>query len=165
MFHTFVFYAFALILLLAAIRVITTRNPVHAALFLVLTFGTAAVLWLLLEAEFLAIALVLVYVGRGDGAVPVRRHDARHQHRSCCARAIGTIWCRGSSVAGIMVAEMTIVLIGKHAGLLEHRRTAGEAGRLQQHQRARPRDLHRLCVSRSRSRRSFCWWPSSRPSH
>ena len=47
----------------AAIRVITARNPVHAALFLVLTFFTAAAIWLLLEAEFLAITLVLVYVG------------------------------------------------------------------------------------------------------
>src|SRR3954467_1463097 len=62
-FQTFIFYAFAAVLLFAAIRVITTRNPVHAALFLVLAFGTAAVMWLLLEAEFLAIALILVYVG------------------------------------------------------------------------------------------------------
>jgi NADH-quinone oxidoreductase subunit J len=57
------FYAFAAILLLAAMRVITARNPVHAALWLVLAFFTAAALWLLLYAEFLAIALVLVYVG------------------------------------------------------------------------------------------------------
>src|SRR6476659_7649389 len=62
-FQTFVFYAFAAVLLFAAVRVITTRNPVHAALFLVLAFGTASVMWLLLEAEFLAIALILVYVG------------------------------------------------------------------------------------------------------
>src|SRR3954467_5317609 len=62
-FQTFIFYAFAAVLLFAAIRVITTRNPVHAALFLVLAFGTASVMWLLLEAEFLAIALILVYVG------------------------------------------------------------------------------------------------------
>jgi len=59
----FVFYTLASILLFAALRVITTRNPVHAALFLVLAFFTAAGIWLLLEAEFLAIALVLVYVG------------------------------------------------------------------------------------------------------
>lgn len=57
------FYAFGAILLLAALRVITARNPVHAALWLVLAFFTAAALWLLLYAEFLAIALVLVYVG------------------------------------------------------------------------------------------------------
>ena len=62
-FTDFVFYTLAAILLFAALRVITTRNPVHAALHLVLTFFTAAGIWLLLEAEFLAIALVLVYVG------------------------------------------------------------------------------------------------------
>lgn len=62
-FNDFIFYALAAILLFAGIRVITTRNPVHAALHLVLAFFTAAGIWLLLEAEFLAIALVLVYVG------------------------------------------------------------------------------------------------------
>ncbi|HXZ52529.1 MAG TPA: NADH-quinone oxidoreductase subunit J [Burkholderiales bacterium] len=63
MFESFLFYAFSAILLLAGLRVITARNPVHSALFLVLAFFTAAGLWLLLRAEFLAIALVLVYVG------------------------------------------------------------------------------------------------------
>jgi NADH-quinone oxidoreductase subunit J len=62
-FEEFLFYLFAAILLLAAVRVITVRNPVHAALFLVLAFFNSAALWLLLEAEFLAITLVLVYVG------------------------------------------------------------------------------------------------------
>jgi len=57
------FYAFAAVLLVAALGVITSRNPVHAALFLVLAFVQSAVLWLLIEAEFLAIVLVLVYVG------------------------------------------------------------------------------------------------------
>ena len=57
------FYAFAAILLFAGLRVITARNPVHAALWLVLAFFTAAATWLLLYAEFLAITLVLVYVG------------------------------------------------------------------------------------------------------
>ncbi|MEY4014523.1 MAG: hypothetical protein RLZZ290_1387 [Pseudomonadota bacterium] len=57
------FYAFAAILLFAALRVITCRNPVHAAMFLVLAFFSAAGLWILLTAEFLAITLVLVYVG------------------------------------------------------------------------------------------------------
>jgi NADH-quinone oxidoreductase subunit J len=57
------FYAFAAVLIVAALGVITSRNPVHAALFLVLAFVQSAVLWLLIEAEFLAIALVLVYVG------------------------------------------------------------------------------------------------------
>ena len=57
------FYAFATVLVLAALAVITVRNSVHAALFLVLCFFTSACVWLLLQAEFLAIALVLVYVG------------------------------------------------------------------------------------------------------
>jgi NADH-quinone oxidoreductase subunit J len=63
MLETWMFYAFAAVLLFAALRVITARNPVHAALYLVLAFFTAAAVWLLLRAEFLAIALVLVYVG------------------------------------------------------------------------------------------------------
>jgi NADH-quinone oxidoreductase subunit J len=58
-----VFYFFAAVLVVAAGMMITVRNPVHAALFLVLAFVTSAALWLLLEAEFLAITLVLVYVG------------------------------------------------------------------------------------------------------
>jgi NADH-quinone oxidoreductase subunit J len=57
------FYAFAAFLIVAALGVITTRNPVHSALFLVLAFVQSAALWLLIEAEFLAIVLVLVYVG------------------------------------------------------------------------------------------------------
>jgi NADH-quinone oxidoreductase subunit J len=61
--ETVVFYFFAAVLLIAALRVITARNPVHAALYLVLAFFTAAAIWLLLRAEFLAIVLVLVYVG------------------------------------------------------------------------------------------------------
>jgi len=60
---TAIFYFMAAILVFAGLRVITSRNPVHAALNLVLAFFTAAGLWLLLEAEFLAITLVLVYVG------------------------------------------------------------------------------------------------------
>jgi NADH-quinone oxidoreductase subunit J len=62
-FEKFLFYLFAAILVFAAARVITVRNPVHAVLFLVLAFFNSAVLWMLLEAEFLAIVLVLVYVG------------------------------------------------------------------------------------------------------
>ncbi|MCU0768097.1 MAG: NADH-quinone oxidoreductase subunit J [Burkholderiaceae bacterium] len=57
------FYVFAAVLVVAALGVITARNPVHCALFLVFAFVNSAVLWLLLEAEFLAITLVVVYVG------------------------------------------------------------------------------------------------------
>ncbi|VTU23362.1 NADH-quinone oxidoreductase subunit J [Variovorax sp. SRS16] len=60
---TGLFYLFAAVLLFAAFRVITARNPVYAALYLVLAFFQAAAIWLLLRAEFLAIVLVLVYVG------------------------------------------------------------------------------------------------------
>ena len=63
MFELIVFYFFAAVLVFAGLMVITARNPVHAALFLVLAFFTCSGLWLLLEAEFLAITLVLVYVG------------------------------------------------------------------------------------------------------
>lgn len=62
-FKTFVFYSLSLIMVFASLRVITARNPVHAALYLVLAFFTAGGIWMLLQAEFLAIALVLVYVG------------------------------------------------------------------------------------------------------
>ncbi|MDO8439417.1 MAG: NADH-quinone oxidoreductase subunit J [Telluria sp.] len=62
-FKTFLFYAFSVIMIIAATRVITAKNPVHAALFLVLAFFNAAGIWMLLKAEFLSIVLVLVYVG------------------------------------------------------------------------------------------------------
>jgi NADH-quinone oxidoreductase subunit J len=116
-FQTFVFYAFAAILLLASIRVITTRNPVHASLFLVLTFGTASVMWILLEAEFLAIALILVYVG----AVMVLFLFVVMMLDINIDRLREGYWdylVPGLVVAGIMVAEMSIVLIGKHSGLV-----------------------------------------------
>ena len=61
--RTGLFYVFAALMLFAAFKVITARNPVHAALYLVLAFFQAAAIWILLKAEFLAITLVLVYVG------------------------------------------------------------------------------------------------------
>ena len=62
-FQDFVFYSLSSVVIIAALGVITLRNPVHSALLLVLVFVTSSGLWLLLEAEFLAITLVLVYVG------------------------------------------------------------------------------------------------------
>jgi NADH-quinone oxidoreductase subunit J len=62
-FELILFYLFAAVLTVAALGVISVKNSVHAALLLVLTFFTASALWLLLQAEFLAVALVLVYVG------------------------------------------------------------------------------------------------------
>ena len=58
-----IFYVFSAILIFAAFKVITARNPVHSAMFLVLAFFTASAHWIMLDAEFLAITLVLVYVG------------------------------------------------------------------------------------------------------
>ncbi len=63
MVETIIFYVFAISTVTTATAVVTVRNPVHAALFLVLTFFTSAIIWMTLEAEFLAITLVLVYVG------------------------------------------------------------------------------------------------------
>jgi NADH-quinone oxidoreductase subunit J len=62
-FDQFIFYFFSAVMVASAIRMITVKNPVHAALHLVLTFFTSAILWVSLEAEFLGIVLVLVYVG------------------------------------------------------------------------------------------------------
>jgi NADH-quinone oxidoreductase subunit J len=63
MFTTLLFYAFGALVVIAAVGVFTARNPVHCALFLVFAFFTSAVIWLLLEAEFLAVTLLVVYVG------------------------------------------------------------------------------------------------------
>ena len=116
-FQTVVFYAFAAILLFAALRVITARNPVHAALFLVLAFASASGLWMLLQAEFLAIALILVYVG----AVMVLFLFVVMMLDINIDRLREGYWdylVPGLTVAGIMVAEMTVVLTGRHFGLL-----------------------------------------------
>ena len=117
-FQTFVFYLFAALLVFAAIRVITTRNPVHSALFLVLAFATASGVWMLLEAEFLAIVLILVYVG----AVMVlflfvvMMLDINIDR---LREGYFDYLVPGLTVAGIMVAEMAIVLGGRQFGLLQ----------------------------------------------
>jgi len=61
--HNIIFYVFAVILLAAAVMVITSKSPVHAVLFLVLAFVASSVLWILIEAEFLALVMIFVYVG------------------------------------------------------------------------------------------------------
>lgn len=114
-FETFVFYFLAAILLFAALRVITVRNPVHAALFLVLAFFTAAGLWLLLEAEFLAITLVLVYVG----AVMVLFLFVVMMLDINLARLREGFWDYlplAATVAALMVLEMVVVLGSRHFG-------------------------------------------------
>ena len=141
MFETAIFYVFATILVLAALRVITARNPVHAALFLVLAFFTASAIWLLLRAEFLAIALVVVYVG----AVMVLFLFVVMMLDINLERLREGFWQYlplGGAVGVLMAAEMTAVLVGRWFGLSAPPR-ALPAG-LQQYQGARPADLHRL---------------------
>ncbi len=110
------FYLFSTILLFAGFRVITVKNPVHAALNLVLAFFTSAALWLLLEAEFLAIALVLVYVGAvmvlflfvvmmlDINLAPLREGFARYLPV-------------GALVAAIIASEMALVVGARTYGL------------------------------------------------
>ena len=112
-FTTFLFYVFAAILVFAALRVITTRNPVHAALWLVLSFFTAAAHWLMLRAEFLAIALVLVYVG----AVMVlflfvvMMLDVNFDSLRASFRSYVPI---AATVGILVIAEMALVLLGSY---------------------------------------------------
>jgi NADH-quinone oxidoreductase subunit J len=114
-FSTFVFYLFSAVLVFAALRVITTRNPVHAALWLVLCFFTAAGVWILLKAEFLAIALVLVYVGAVMVLflfvvmmLDVNFDSMRTNFRSYVPVA--------ATVGVLVVLEMTLVIVGARLG-------------------------------------------------
>jgi len=114
-FERIIFFIFATILVFAAGRVITVRNPVHAAMHLVLAFFTSAGLWLLLEAEFLAITLVLVYVGAvmvlflfvvmmlDINTSPLREGFVRYLPL-------------GVTVAVLIFAEMFMVVGAKHFG-------------------------------------------------
>ena len=107
---TLLFYIFSAILVIAALRVITARNPVHAALFLVLSFFTAAGIWMLLHAEFLAILLVLVYVGAVMVlflfVVMMLDLDLDHMRKG-----FKQFMPVASLVGAVIVAEMSIVLI------------------------------------------------------
>ena len=117
MFEQIVFYFFATVLVVAGALVITVRNPVHAALCLVLAFFTSAAIWLLLEAEFLAIALVLVYVGAvmvlflfvvmmlDVNLVPLREGFIRYLPL-------------GVGIAVVVLVELVIVLGGDRLGML-----------------------------------------------
>jgi len=116
MFEAILFYAFATVLLVAGLCVITARNPVHAALFLVLAFFTAAAIWLLLRAEFLAITLVLVYVG----AVMVLFLFVVMMLDINIERMREGFWKNlplAIVVGGIMMAEMAAVLWGRTFGV------------------------------------------------
>ncbi len=109
------FYSFATVLVLSALKVITAKNPVHAALFLVLAFFNAAGIWMLLEAEFLSIALILVYVGAVMVlflfVVMMLDLDIAHL-RSQFKRFIPV----ASLVGAVIVAEMTLVLVRAFIG-------------------------------------------------
>lgn len=117
-FKTFVFYFLSAILVFAGLRVITARNPVHAALYLVLAFFTASGVWMLLQAEFLAIALVLVYVG----AVMVLFLFVVMMLDINLDRLREGFWSYlplGAIIGLLMVAEMGLVLGGNYLGLME----------------------------------------------
>ena len=117
-FKTFVFYFLSAILVYASLRVVTLRNPVHAALHLVLAFFSASGVWILLQAEFLAIALILVYVG----AVMVLFLFVVMLLDINLDRLREGFWSylpMGSIVALIMVAEMGLVLSGSYLNWFE----------------------------------------------
>jgi len=110
-FQAILFYVFAAILVFAALRVVTARNPVHCALWLVLAFFTAAAHWLMLGAEFLAIVLVLVYVG----AVMVlflfviMMLDVNFEHLRKGFRSYLPV---GLTVGVLVLVEMALVVLG-----------------------------------------------------
>ena len=110
------FYVFGAILVLAALGVITARNPVHCALFLVAAFLNSAVIWLLLQAEFLALTLVVVYVG----AVMVLFLFVVMMLDINLERLRqgfwGNLWL-GGPIAVLMVIEMVAVLSARSFGL------------------------------------------------
>lgn len=117
-FQDITFYFFSVVLVLSALGVITARNPVHSALLLVLAFFTSAGLWLLLEAEFLAITLVLVYVG----AVMVLFLFVVMMLDINLDQLREGFWKWfpvGGFLALVMAAQMAMVLMGKQFGIDE----------------------------------------------
>jgi len=116
MYEAAVFYAFGAVLVISGLAVVTARNPVHGVLFLVLAFFTAAAIWLLLRAEFLAITLVLVYVG----AVMVLFLFVVMMLDINLERLREGFWQYlplGALVGVLMAAEMAAVLYGRWSGL------------------------------------------------
>ena len=114
-FNTIVFYVFSALAIFASVRVVTARNPVHAVLFLVFAFFNVAGLWLLLQAEFLAMALIMVYVG----AVMVLFLFVVMMLDINIERMRRGFWNYlplGATIGTLMVAEMAMVLSGKYFG-------------------------------------------------
>ena len=121
-----VFYVFAAILIVSSLLVVTVRNPVRAALFLVLAFFSAACLWLTLEAEFLAITLVLVYVGAVMVLflfVIMMLDIDIAQMRAGFANYLPL----GLIVALVMAGELILVMLSGEFGTTELPRPAGQA--------------------------------------
>ncbi len=118
-FEKFLFYLFAAILVGAALMVISRKNPVHSALFLVLAFFNMAGIWMLAEAEFLAIVLVLVYVG---AVMVLFLFVIMMLDVNLAAMRAGFIRHLpvGIVVAALMLAEMVLVLGPKHFGLAKY---------------------------------------------
>ncbi|RLK50820.1 NADH dehydrogenase subunit J [Alkalispirillum mobile] len=111
-----IFYIFAAILLFAATMVITARNPVHCALFLVLAFFNSAILWVMAGAEFLGIALVVVYVGAVMVLflfVVMMLDIGRSIHSEGFTRYLPA----GALVAVLMALQLGIVLLSGHTGI------------------------------------------------
>jgi NADH-quinone oxidoreductase subunit J len=120
-FEAALFYVFGAIMIASALAVITARNPVHSALFLVLAFFTASAIWLLLRAEFLALTLMVVYVG----AVMVLFLFVVMMLDINLERLREGFWQYlplGALVGVLMAAEMTAVLYGRWSGLLVPRK-------------------------------------------
>ena len=113
--QSILFFIFAAILVIAALRVITAHNPVHSALFLVLSFFTAAAIWMLLQAEFLSIVLVLVYVGAVMVlflfVVMMLDLDLEHLRKG-----FKQFLPLASLVGAVIVAEMALVLVRGFVG-------------------------------------------------
>lgn len=115
-FQAVVFYFLSTVVVLASLRVITAKNPVHAALFLVLAFFSAGGIWMLLHAEFLAIALVMVYVG----AVMVLFLFVVMMLDINLERIRQGFWSYlpiGALIGVLMLAEMVVVLGSRYFGL------------------------------------------------
>ena len=124
---TALFYVFSAVLLFAALRVITARSTVHAALYLVLAFGSASCIWMLLQAEFLAITLVLVYVG----AVMVLFLFVVMMLDINLDRLREGFWSylpMGAILALLVVAEMGLVLYVRFSNVVESQVPQAEAG-------------------------------------
>jgi len=164
--HTIFFYIFSTVLLVAAFRVITARNPVHAVIYLVLTFFQAAAIWLLLKAEFLAIVLVLVYVG----AVMVLflfvlmmlNFDVKAMREG-----FWKLFPAAAAVGGLFSLELGAILLLNYRSVVDHCPCAVPMVRCWQPMRLTPKSwascfIHSICCPLSWLP-CCCWLPSLPP--